>query len=82
MPTKAPKFTGCRIFQIASYFGMGNAGAASKAVAALLRQSPGFKVADALKSGGFPGNAATNKRFTKQLTEAGLPTGKSTPPIK
>jgi adenylate cyclase len=71
--TKAPKFTACRIFQIASNVGMGKNAEASKAIKPLRRQSPNFTVADALKSVGFPGSGTANDRLAKQLTEAGLP---------
>lgn len=72
--TKTSGFTACRIFQIASQVGMGNAGEASKAVTALLRQSPDFTVDDALKGVGFAGDPNADERLAKQLTEAGLPT--------
>jgi adenylate cyclase len=72
--TKAPGFTACRVFQIASYFGMGKASEASKSVSLLLEQTPNFTVADALKSVGFPGDEKANERLEKQLIEAGLPT--------
>ena len=55
---------------------MVNSGAASKAVAALLEQSPDFTVDDALKSVGFGGDENANQRLAKQLIEAGLPQGK------
>ncbi|MEJ2122672.1 MAG: FlgO family outer membrane protein [Alphaproteobacteria bacterium] len=71
--TKAPRFTACRIFKIASNVAMGKNAEASKAIKTLRRQSPDFTVADALKSVGFPGSAPANERFAKQLTEAGLP---------
>ena len=74
--TKTPGYTGCRIFQVASYYGMGNSAAASKAVTALLQQSPNLTVSDALKGMGFPGDAKANERLAKQLTEAGLPINK------
>ena len=71
--TKTPGYTGCPIAQVATYFGMGDAAAASKAVTALLQQSPNLTVSDALKAAGFPGDAKANERLAKQLTEAGLP---------
>ena len=80
--TKAPGFTACRIFQIASHIGVGNAGEASNAVAALIEQSPDFTVQDALKSVGFGGDENANKRLAKQLTEAGLPTDMDAPAIQ
>jgi hypothetical protein len=74
--TKTPGFTACRVFQIASYFGMGKAADASKAVSELLDQTPDFTVADALKSVGFSGDEEANERLAEQLAEAGLPTAK------
>lgn len=77
--TKSPGFTACRVFQIVSHVGMGNTGEASKAVAALLEQSPSFTVEDALTSVGFPGDENSNERLAKQLIAAGLPQGKGAP---
>ena len=77
---RAPGFTGCRIFQIASYYEMGNLAATAKAVAVLLEQSPDFTVGDALKSMGFPGDDKANRRLARQLTAAGLPTGSDDAP--
>jgi adenylate cyclase len=70
--TTAPGFTACRIFRIANHNGMGNSDQASKAVTALLEQSPDFSVEDALKSVGFPGDPNSNERLASQLIEAGL----------
>ncbi len=77
--TKTPGFTACRVFQIVSHVGMGQTGQASKAVAALLEQTPSFTVEDALTSVGFPGDENSNRRLAKQLIEAGLPQGKGRP---
>jgi hypothetical protein len=77
--TKSPGFTACRVFQIVSHVGMGNTDQASKAVTALLQQSPDFTVNDALKSVGFPGDENSNQRLAKQLIEAGMPQGKGAP---
>jgi adenylate cyclase len=74
--SKTPGYTACRIFQVASYYGLGNSAAASKAVTALLQRSPNLTVSDALKGMGFPGDANANERLAKQLTEAGLPINK------
>ncbi len=51
----------------------------SKAITALLQQSPNFTVEDAPRSIGFPGDASVSERFAKQLTEAGLPQDKGAP---
>lgn len=58
---------------------MGDSDAASKAVDALLKQSPNLTVADALRGMGFPGDAKANERLAKQLTEAGLSIKKNVP---
>lgn len=70
--TTTPGFTACRIFQIANQIEMGNSDQASKAVTALLEQSPDFSVEDALKSVGFPGDPKSNEKLASQLIEAGL----------
>jgi TolB-like protein/DNA-binding SARP family transcriptional activator len=80
--TKAPGFTACRVFQIVSHVGMGNADQAAQAVAALLERSPIFTVEDAVTSVGFPGHEKSNKRLAKQLIEAGLPTDKNATAIQ
>jgi adenylate cyclase len=71
--TKTSGYTACRVFQIASHVGMGNVGQASKAVTALLQQSPNFTVEDAVRSTGFPGDENADERLATQLIEAGLP---------
>lgn len=73
--TKAPGFTACRVFQIANHVGLGNFTQASKAATALLDQSPGFSIEDALKSVGFAGDPVSDERLRQQLAEAGLPAG-------
>lgn len=73
--TKAPKFTICRVFEIASHAALGNADQASQAVAVLIKQSPDFSVEDALKSSGYPGDPEADERLAEQLVMAGLPAG-------
>lgn len=75
--TKAPGFTACRVFQIASHVAMQEVSEASKAADALLEQSPNFTVEDALKGVGFGGDENANNRLKAQLLQAGLPTDES-----
>ncbi len=70
---KAPEFTACRIFQIASRIDLGDADGAAEAVGDLRAQSPAFSVNDAAKSMGFPGDATANERLAAILTAAGVP---------
>lgn len=71
--TKAPGFTGCRVFQVATQMALGNAESAARAVADLRDRSPDFTVDDALKSVGFAGDAKADERLASSLTRAGLP---------
>ena len=70
--TKAPGFTGCRVFQIATQMELENAESAARAVAGLRDRSPEFTVGDALKSVGFAGDARADERLASSLTMAGL----------
>ncbi len=71
--TRAPGYTQCLIFLIASYQAMDETAATSKALSKLLEHSPNLTVGDAVNSVGFPGDIKANERLASQLAKAGLP---------